>query len=207
MSSTNPPLFGPFDQDMSSDDWFAVTLARIAEDEEERESFGKFVAYLRRVYKARDVCSLLELSQTQLYVAASETVGHEAKKGLVRMVVKHLGTPGKPHVPPQPVASEAMAKDTGNSRPLFGREGKSAMNSDEHNFPDAMKLPSSQKHIRHGDDIEFPEEMIEFVSLKADQFDPTHPMPQEVTLEIVREVANWIVITFGPTPVSLSCVC
>lgn len=188
---------------MDAQQWFELTLARSADDEEERTQFQSFMSIRRKSFKVRDVEGMKELSRTQLLMAAAEAVGEDGKRGLLRLVLKHLGTQGSHHVPPEPEVSEAMqtAMHVHRESIKFGRAGKTGMHSNEHNFPDAMRPSSKYADIKHGRDVQFPEELLTQLFEKADAYNEYRQMPQVVTMELASDVALWIVSSFGVSPV------
>lgn len=206
MSDALPPVNGPHDKDMDMREWFSLTLKRIADDADEARDWERLVGVLRRDFKCRDVGAVMELSRTQLEVAATTAVGPTASKGTVRLVLKYLGTSGQPHEPPSmPTESDSMqsAFAAREKTILFGRLGKTGVNSSESNFPESM-FPSSTAVISHSE-LVLPKTLKVFIKSKASQFNDTHPkMPQAVTLEIVEEVCDWVITTYGTCPVRFS---
>ncbi|KAL1524672.1 hypothetical protein AB1Y20_001248 [Prymnesium parvum] len=78
------PVYGPHDEELPVRDWFDITLARVADDEAEKEEWSQMARVWRSKYKCKDVGGLMNLSQEQLEQAAMEAVGLDGAKGTVR---------------------------------------------------------------------------------------------------------------------------
>lgn len=204
-SAVTDPIIGPHDPNMTSRDWFNVTLARIAEDNEELANFERFMKVLRQECLAVDVETLQGLSMSQLLSAAASVFGDGAKKGMVRIVLKYLGSPGRPHEPPVPPESEALqaAAESKKVQIKWGRAGKTGANSNESNFPDAMVLSKQYAHVRDAGEIEFPDSIKRYIANEAARYSEEKPMDQGATVQIAHKMADWIVTAFGLSPVSV----
>lgn len=200
------PRFGPHDEDMSVHEWFDVTLKCLANDKEEEIEFHNFVSLLRQQFKVFDVAPLMQLTRLQLEQGASQAVGEQGKRGLVRMVCKFLGTEGCPHNPPLALESDAMGcpQQVEEQKVQFGRLGKGGCNSTESNFPEAM-VPSRHAKTLNADDIKLPCGLQQWMQQKCAPFNKDHRMPRDVTVEITRTVGDWIISMFGCSPVSVCC--
>lgn len=202
MSMPLSAVYGPHDDDLPLQKWFEITLACIAEDEQELDRWKMLMRTLRQQYACVDVGSLKELSRTQLEAAATTAIGQNAAKGTVRLVCKYLGPMGNPHVPPmivgldEPQWSSASAKE---KQVAFGRIGKTGKDSAESNFPEAM-MPSSQTPLDGA--IKFPTRLKSYLKDVAAKYNDHHPlMTQNVTMEVTEEVTDWIVSMYGTSPV------
>lgn len=204
------PEMGPHDDGMSTREWFNITLARVAEDDNELKNFERFIQVLRQEYLATDVHTLKSLSMTQLLMAAASELGENAKKGMVRIFLKYMGTAGHPHEPPLPCESEAFnsCAQTKVEEIRWGKAGKSGINSQESNFPEAMVVSSKHAHIKHGSELQFPEDIKTMLAIEAAKHSEDNPMDQGVTMRITHAVADWIVQSFGVSPVcGMPCSC
>mmetsp|Transcript_4593 Transcript_4593/g.7015 ORF Transcript_4593/g.7015 Transcript_4593/m.7015 type:complete len:254 (-) Transcript_4593:2064-2825(-) len=197
------PVYGPHDEELPVRDWFDITLARVADDEAEKEEWSQMARVWRSKYKCKDVGGLMNLSQEQLEQAAMEAVGLDGAKGTVREVLKYLGAKQCPHKPPPPTVSDGMhsLSHRGDKAVLFGRPGKTGRNSSEHNFPLAME-PSRLFQNIETDAIALPRTLKSWVEECASLYSTRHLMPQHETSRISRAVADWIVSIFGVSPVS-----
>lgn len=199
------PVYGPHDEDMDIRDFIGISLERIADTEEEKLEWARLEKVFRKEYKCIDVGSLMQLSKMQLESAATTAIGSSGAKGTVRMLLKYLGTKGEPHRPPEleTSSSEALGQMTlaKDSVILFGRAGKSGVNSSEQNFPEAMR-PSSSACTR-AQDLSLPKPLQDYLTTRASEFNERHPkMPPKVVKELTMEITDWIVSKFGTSPVN-----
>lgn len=197
------PEFGPHDEDMTLDEWFHITLARAADDDQERKQWEAMVREWRSRYKCRDVGGLMQLTAEQLAQSAMIGVGPDGAKGSVRQVLKYLGPKHLPHQPPCPLDSEGLSALVGEKRQvLFGRPGKSARDSSEHNFPEAMQPSAKSKSIIINA-ITLPPSLKFWIQERAATYSAQHMMPQHETSKIAKAVADWAVSMFGVSPVNI----
>lgn len=204
--SKDAPLYGPHDPDMDIHDFLECTFKRVAVDEQEQEQFATFIMHLRKDCKACDVGGLMELSLNQIIGAAEAAVGVTAARGTARILLKFLGSRGSPHQPPNATLSEGMQsfRMAADAQVLFGRPGKGAKDSMECNFPDAMR-PSSRAAAISGQPVKFPAHLAQYFKEKARPYHEGYPMPKEVCSLIAWEAADWVVSTFGISPVKRPC--
>lgn len=175
----------------------------LADDELEIAQFKRMQSIWRSKFKCLDVGGLMHLSREQLEDAALQAVDENGVKGTVRMVLQYLGAKGCPHVPPAIKSSNAFETMIGNdgNKIMFGRAGKTGRDSSEHNFPDAM-FPSSRMTFTRVADVKIPRELNHWLKSRAASYNEFNRMPQEVTMRMAEEVADWIVSVFGTSPVS-----
>lgn len=196
------PTYGPHDDDMTLRDWFDITLRRAADTEAEAEGWWGMMSHLRSEYSCREVGDIKLLARTQLEAAATTCLGSNPAKGTVRLVLKYLGSKGEPHIPPGiqtndegDIGGSSQQKDV-----KFGRQGKTGRNSNESNFPEAMQ-PSSSASLKSAD-VVFPKPLKQYLLQVEARYKDQHLlMPQRVAMELCEEVSDWVVSTYGTSPV------
>ena len=103
------PSFGPYPDDMTVQIWLDSTVAKLfADDHEELAKIPTLVASFRKHVKVLDVAGLQELPLSGWKVALSRALPYPEVSGMLKIMLKHLGAPGTPHVPPgMPIRASA----------------------------------------------------------------------------------------------------
>ena len=95
------PSFGPYEDDMPMRVFLDATIGELfADDPDDIAKIPILVTSFKRHVKVMDMGDLIALPLSGWTVALGRALEATEVKGMLRLLLRHLGPEGRPHIPP-----------------------------------------------------------------------------------------------------------